>query len=384
MSQEYSIEVCRQLKERFESQGLYRPMRVRCYDAGDELAYDVAGFGTDSTSRVKLVVEEFAGAGFAGQVYKVRVSNIENGCVDGLRAGGVYAMKILVPALRLRKLFRNALYWIGFQGAFQPQLNPYANRACALWQKFIRRAAGVRFGSESRVVDIYATFIDKTIGSCGSLSEWVDGRTWRLEVDDHLDLLKRWYRGRAVNNQLPGSPEYRAKRQFMRGFVGLMHEMGAYEFARQYEWSTCKSQPNCLKRTDSENDPSAGLVAVDFTAGLVLLPFLPMSPGDFKLIAGGIKRLSLVQFDRGSTKKLQAFVDKNSNGFLDMQPLLEELEQAECLYRGSVPDITHNHVRLLYSGQLWSTILDSAVAGWEVGNTIQPHTRQKLQNSRIL
>lgn len=134
-------------------------------------------------------------------------------------------MKILVPALRLRKLFRNALYRIGFQGAFQPQLNPYANRACALWQKFIRCAAGVRFGSESRVVDIYATFIDKTIGSCGSLSEWVDGRTWRLEVDDHLDLLKRWYRGRAVNNQLPGSPEYRAKRQFMRGFVALMHEM---------------------------------------------------------------------------------------------------------------------------------------------------------------
>jgi len=384
MSREYSIEVCRQLKERFESQGLYRPMRVRCYDAGDELAYDVAGFGTDSTSRVKLVVEEFAGAGFAGQVYKVRVSNIENGCVDGLRAGGVYAMKILVPALFWRKLFRNALYRIGFQGAFQPQLNPYANRACALWQKFIRRAAGVRFGSESRVVDIYATFIDKTIGSCGALSEWVDGRTWRLEVDDHLDLLKRWYRGRAVNNQLPGSPEYRAKRQFMRGFVALMHEMGAHEFARQYEWSTCKSQPNCLKRTDSENDPSAGLVAVDFTAGLVLLPFLPMSPGDFKLIAGGIKRLSLVQFDRGSTKKLRCFVDKNSNGFLDMQPLLEELEQAECLYRGSVPDITHNHVRLLYSGQLWSTILDSAVAGWEVGNTIQPHTRQKLQNSRIL
>lgn len=85
MSREYSIEVCRQLKERFESQGLYRPMRVRCYDAGDELAYDVAGFGTDSTSRVKLVVEEFAGAGFAGQVYKVRVSGIENGCVDGLR-----------------------------------------------------------------------------------------------------------------------------------------------------------------------------------------------------------------------------------------------------------------------------------------------------------
>ena len=384
MSREYSIEVCRRLKERFDSQGLYRPMRVRCYDGGDEVVYDAAGFGTDSTCRVKLVVEEFAGAGFAGQVYKVRLSGIENGCVDSLRVGGVYAMKILVPPSFGRKLFRNALYRIGFQGAFQPQLNPYANRACALWQKFIRRAAGVRFGDERRVVDIYATFIDKTIGSCGSLNEWIDGRTWRLEVDNHLDLLKKYYRGRPVDNQLLGSPEYQAKRQFMHEFVALMHEMGAHEFARQYEWSTCKSQPNCLKRTDSENGPSAGLVAVDFTAGLVLLPFLPMSPGDFKLIAGGIKRGSLVQFDRGSIKKLAGFVEKNSNNFSDMQPLLEELKQAECSYRRSVPDITHNHVRLLYSRQLWSTMLDSAVAGWEVGNIIQPQYRQKLQRSRIL
>jgi len=384
MSRDYSIEICRQLKQRFDSQGLYRPMRVRCYDGGDEVVYDAAGFGADSTCRVKLVVEKFAGAGFAGQVYKVRLSGIENGCVEHLRAGGVYAMKILVPPSFGAKLFRNALYRIGFQGAFQPQFNPYANRTCALWQKFIRRAAGVRFGDESRVVDIYATLIDKNIGSCGSLSEWIDGRTWRLEVDDHLDLLKKYYRRQPVDNQLPGSPEYRSKRQFMHEFVALMHEMGAHEFARQYEWSTCKSQPNCLKRTDSENGPSAGLVAVDFTAGLALLPFLPMSPGDFKLIAAGIKRLSLVQFDRGSIKKLQAFVDGNRAGFSDMQPLLGELKQAQCLYRRSVPDITHNHVRLLYSRQLWSTMLDSAVAGWEVGNIIQLYTRQKLQRSRIL
>ncbi len=47
----------------------------------------------------------------------------------------------------------------------------------------------------------------------------------------------------------------------------------------------CKSQPNCLKRNGTKAD--SGLVAVDFRAGLALLPFLPMSPGDFKLIING-------------------------------------------------------------------------------------------------
>ena len=121
-----------------------------------------------------------------------------------------------------------------------------AARAGALWQKFIRRAAQVRLGAEDAVKDIYATFVDDQLGSCGELSEWVEGRTWLLEVDDRLDLLVRWGRGKVVDEAQLGSQEYRAKHDFMRDFVKLLHDMGAHEFARQYEWSTCKSQPNCL------------------------------------------------------------------------------------------------------------------------------------------
>ena len=114
---------------------------------------------------------------------------------------------------------------------------------------------------------------------------------------------------------------------FMRDFVKLLHEIGAYEFARQYEWSTCKSQPNCLKRIETENNPSAGLVAVDFRAGLALLPFLPMSPGDFKLIWNGLKRGSLVQFDRGDLNKLKSFINNHKEHFEDMHGLFDELTQ---------------------------------------------------------
>jgi len=226
--------------------------------------------------------------------------------------------------------------------------------------------------------------VDENLGSCGELSEWVDGRTWRLEVDDHLDYLKQWQRGNLVDRKQLDSPEYRAKRKFMSGFVRLLHDMGAYEFARQYEWWTCKSQPNCLKRSGTDDNPAAGLVAVDFRAGLALLPFLPMSPGDFKLIAGGIKRGSIVQFDRGDIDKLGAFVDAHSSKFADMRQMLDELKSAERLYRDSAVDITHNHIRLFYDRRLYSTIADSAVTGWRVRNIVDDNTAAQLRRNKIL
>lgn len=384
MAEEYRVDVCRQLEQKFHDQRLHRPMRIARYDAGAKLVYDVECVERAAAGRVHLEVEQFVGGGFAGQVYRVKVLEIEDGPIEGVHKGGVYAMKILVPPSGFSRLFRNVLYWVGFQGPFQLQVNPSAARVGALWQKFVRRGAEIRFGDQNAVVDIHATFVDSGLGSCGELSEWVDGRTWRLEVDDRLDLLKRWGRGKVVDDGKLGSPEYRAKRQFMADFVKLLHNMGAYELARQYEWSTCKSQPNCLKRTGTEDDPSGGLTAVDFRAGLALLPFLPMSPGDLKLIAKGIARGSLVQFDRGDVTRLEAFVQAHSAEFADMGPMLERLKAAEQEYRDSVPDLTHSHIKLLYSSRLWSTMFDSAVTGWKVRNLIDQPCEATLRRSPIL
>ncbi len=386
MIREYSVEVCKKLEAAFLDAKLHRPMCVVRYDPGTELVYDVSEVVEKNTGRVRLVIEKFVGGGFAGQVYRVKVVEIDahNGLFEGLEVGGIYAMKILIPPSGFSRLFRNALYWIGFQGPFQLQVNPTAARAGALWQKFFRRGAKIRFGDESVVADIYATFVDTALGSCGELGEWIDGRNWGLEVDDHLDFLKRWRKGKAVETTRLGSPEYRAKYNFMRDLVELLHEMGGYEFARQYEWFTCKSQPNCLKRNDTENDSSKGLVAVDFRAGLVLLPFLPMSPADFKLIFQGFGRGSPVQFDRGSVGKLEKFVDSHSEEFEGMREMLAELKASERVYRDSVPDITHNLFRLLFSRQLWSTMLGSAVTGWKVRNIIDDSWAQKLSRSKAL
>lgn len=381
MAAGYSIETIRTLEKKFNDAQLHRPMRIKRFEAGDELCYEVTGIVSGNSGKVHLVVEKFAGGGFAGQVYQVRVTNIEgtDTVIDGLRVGGLYAMKILVPPSQFSTFFRNFLYWVGFQGPFQLQVNPAAARAGALWQKFIRRAAKIRFGNENTIVDIHATFVDYKIGSCGELSEWIDGRTWRLEVDERMDLLRHWASGKTVEAEKLGSPEYRSKKQFMAELVKLFHDMGAYEFARQYEWMTCKSQPNCLKRRDTNDNPFTGLVAVDFRAGLVLLPFLPMSPGDFKLILQGLWRGSLVQFDRGDLAKLEAFVKENYDKFVDMRAMLAELKRLERIYRDSVPDITHNHIRLLCDPKLWLTVCNSAVTGWKVRSLVDEKCEKKFR-----
>ena len=385
MAREYSVEVCQKLAERFAAAQLHRPMRIGRYDAGTELTYQVKGVLCGREASARLVVERFVGGGFAGQVYQVRLLSVDSpeGAVADLEPGRLLAMKILVPPSGFSRVFRNLIYWLGFQAPFQLQVNPAAAQAGALWQKFIRRAVKVRFGDESSVADILATFVDGNMGSCGELSEWVDGRTWRLETDDRLDLLKLWKRGKHVDSSQLGSGEYRAKRQFMDSFVTLLHEMGAPELARQYEWSTCKSQPNCLKRYDSEPDEASGLTAVDFRAGLALLPYLPMSPGDFKLIVKGIGRGSLVQFDRGDLNKLERFCRSHPEAFGDMHGAMERLRQAETIYRNSQPDITHNHVRLLYSGSLWSGLFGSAVTGWQVRNFVDHEFGEKLRRRRL-
>ncbi|NQV17611.1 MAG: hypothetical protein HQ534_03615 [Armatimonadetes bacterium] len=380
---EYNIEICKTLEQKFIDAKLFRPMHINRYDKGDILVYNVKSVSNANSAKIHLQIIKSVGGGFAGQVYKVKLLKIENDSIPDLDEGKEYAIKILIPPSNFSKLFRNSLYWIGFQGPFQLQVNPAASKSGALWQKFIRRAAKIRFDDEKVVVDIFATFIDEKLGSCGEISEWVDGRTWQLEVDDKLDILNKWHQGKKVDDANLGSPEYRAKREFMRDFVKLLHDVGGFEFARQYEWSTCKSQPNCLKRYEAD-DPAKGLVAVDFRAGLALLPFLPMSPGDFKLIFSGLFRGSLVQFDRGNLKKLESFIQANQHEFSDMQGMLEELKSCEKIYRNSVPDITHNHFKLLFSKKLWSTILNSSGVGWRTQNLTDEKSNLKLKNSKAL
>jgi len=271
---------------------------------------------------------------------------------------------------------------LGFQAPFSLQSNPAAARAAALWQKLIRRGAGIRLGSERAVTDVYGTFIDPAMGSCGEIVEWIDGRNWRFEADDRLDLRRLYLRGLDVPAEQLGSREYLAKRRFMADVVDLLHQMGAAELALQYEWWTCKSQPNCLKRLDAGPDPSDGLTAVDFRAGLALLAFLPMSPGDVALILDGLARGSLVQFDRGDLGKLERFIDRFRDDFADLRGVIDELRWVESAYRRSQLDLTHNAAAPMRDRRLWSDILDATITSWQVRNITDGQTAGRFRRHK--
>lgn len=391
MAREYSVDTCRRLLDKARQIPLHRPVTVERYEPGDTLSYEVTGVLPARRARVELRVEKFVGGGFAGQVYRVEVVAVESleadlaggvAPIDGLDVGQRCAMKILIPPSAMAQRFRDAIYKVGFQSEFSLQVNPAASRCGALWQKFIRRAAGIEFGDERSVCNILATFVDDTLGACGELSEWLAGRNWRFEVDDNLTARREWDVDEPVEQPGVGSPEYRAKKQFMHRMVKMLHRIGMPEFARQYYWWTCKSQPNCMKRLDCDDDPAAGMVAVDFRAGLALLPVLPMSPGDIVLIAKGLARGALVQFDRGDVDKLRAYIAEHPGRFDDMTDALAELERLEGVYRNSQIDITHNHVRLLYSRKLWGQIFDSTVRGWEIRGAIDEPAAKSFARSR--
>jgi len=345
------------------------------YEAGHVFDLAITGVCPALPGRVRLEVERFVGAGFAGQAYKTRLIGLtlDQGPIPGLEEGLTYAVKIIVPPSRFSRLFRNTIYWLAFQGPFAAQVNPAAARTGVLWQKLLRRGAQLRFKDPGAAVDTYATFFEPGLRSFGEINEWIPGRNWRLEKDDEL-----FGRPSRDPRQGGGSQEYLAKKRFMAGLVDLFHEMGAPELARQYEWWSGKSQPNVLKRLDRNGGPADGLTAVDFRAGLALLPFLPLSPVDLRLILEGFKRRAFVQFDRGDLKKLEGYVQERADEFADLRPALEELKRVDPDYRSSQPDLTRHRTRVLFDRDLRTRIRSELVQGWKVLGLADEAKAQRL------
>jgi hypothetical protein len=137
-------------------------------------------------------------------------------------------------------------------------------RQAALFQKRIRRAAGVELGSESAVADVYGTFFDPEREWIGTLGEWIEGRFWRMEMDGRLFDRPRPSSQPERDDPARFQTEYDAKRLFMARLVSLLRRMGEVRLARRYEWSTWISQRKVLKRAGFDDDPHSGWTATDF------------------------------------------------------------------------------------------------------------------------
>jgi len=372
------------LESRIADAGLLKPYRPKCHDVGQVLTLQATGVFPAHEAELDLEILKQIGGGFAGQVYRVRLLEQRGDApIEGLEAGQVYALKILIPPSTFSRMFRDVLYAMAYQGPFSAQVNPDAIRAGALWQKLIRRGAALSLGSEKNIVDVHATLFDPDLCSYGEISEWVEGRTWRFEIDEHL--LKRMRLKLDTAGGIPddqASQEYLRKKVFMAEVVRHFHGMGAPELARQYEWWTCKSQPNALRRIGGDDLPHDGLCAIDFRAGLALLPFLPMSPGDFPLILRGLFRGRLVQFDRGNMGELDRYLVEHEEHFAHLRPAVAELEQREAAYRASLPDITHHHVKLLQP-ELRRSVREGFITSWKTKALVDDEHTSRLRSSTL-
>ncbi len=368
------------LEQRITDADLLKPYRPSCHDVGDLIQVKATGVWPAHEATIGFRILKQIGGGFAGQVYRVELEEIDGEPIEGLEIGQTYAVKILVPPSRFSLMFRNLLYAMAFQGSFSAQVNPDAARAGALWQKLIRRGAALSLGSERAVVDIHATFYDDQLLSFGEISEWVAGRVWRFEINDHV--FRRLFRAGASSppDEGLGSVEYLRKKAFMADLVRHFHTMGAPELARQYEWWTLKSQPNALKRMDGVSAGLDDLCAIDFRAGLALLPFLPMAPGDFALIFRGLLRGRLVQFDRGNLDVLDAYLVQHEEHFADYRPAVAELVEREAAYRASLPDLTHHHVKVL-KPELRASIRKGYITAWRTLALVDQAGADRLRRS---
>jgi hypothetical protein len=368
------------LHQRVRDQELLWNVAPERYEDGHILTVDVLGVESRAIGEARLKLDKFIGGGFAGQVYRGKLESLTvvNGEMTDLAVGQTIAIKIQLPSQSGSTRIRNLSYWLGYQGAFSAQVNPHAARVGALWQKLIRRAARTRFGSEECVSDIYATFFDDELGAFGEVREWIEGRSWLYEVDDEL-----FSRSKRTKEDLSKSKEYLQKKHFMDEFVSMLHDMGADELARQYEWGTLKSQTNSLKRFEGDGLPYDGVTAVDFRAGMALMWWLPMSPVDFKLIWRGLLKGRLVQFDKGDLGKLQSFVDANAESFKGMTGVIDELMREEPLYRASLPDITHHWFRLVYDKELRKSVREGAVQGWSAKGLADEKHVEVLKTSLV-
>jgi hypothetical protein len=379
MADHYDVEQIKRLQGIIDEAELHSQHAPARYDAGHIFDIAIKGVHPAVTGRAKLEALKFVGGGFAGQVYRCRLLELDLGgeSIPGLETGGICNIKIMIPPSGLKRRFRDALYWIGYQSSFSMQVNEDAVRTGALWQKLIRRGAKIRFGDECSVRDVHATFFDSAQGSFGEIGEWVEGRDWKFEIDE--DVFRR---GKQPVHEATHSHEYLAKKWFMAELVRLFHEMGAPELARQYEWGSLKSQPNTMKRDGAGDGPTEGLTALDFRAGLTLLSFLPMSPVDVKLALRGLAQGKLAQFDQGDLGKLESFCGEHDDEFADLQPALDELKRVDPAYRASMPG-AQPLPKLLFDTETRCKAKAGVIQGWKVRRLVDDEHAERLQTSAL-
>ena len=111
----YSKTLCARLFTEANYPDLKTGHRITRYEIGDELRIDLQGVHPAIEGTGTLVIDKFLGGGFAGQVYRCRLSELslpENEPIDGLEKGKLYAIKIIIPPQTI--IYITHFFYLGY------------------------------------------------------------------------------------------------------------------------------------------------------------------------------------------------------------------------------------------------------------------------------
>ena len=296
------------------------------------------------------------------------------------RGGPAYAIKILKPASAFARCLPQPALLPGLPvRRSAPRSAPPSVRIGVLWQKLIRRAAALEFGDER--------------GGVRHLRHLLRRRAPQLRRDQRVDRRTHLeVRGRRPAASTAGISTARRRRSTTaRSTCTRSSSCGG--------WSSCCTRwgpaswrastsggPARASRTRSSgsapsDSPDAGLTAVDFRAGLALLPFLPMSPVDFVLdpARAGARPAGAVRPQRH--RRLRQFVAARG-GFEDLEPAIEELERQDAAYRASLPDLTQHLFRLFVDRRLRGSIRSATITAWRNLGRLDEEHEERLRAGR--
>ena len=77
MDPETGLNIRKKLKEQYVSCNVQKPLSIYRYDQGNILEYKLEGISPQVKVFAKLEIEKFVGGGFAGQVYKTKLIELE-------------------------------------------------------------------------------------------------------------------------------------------------------------------------------------------------------------------------------------------------------------------------------------------------------------------
>ena len=79
---QYSEEICDKLEQIISQANLIKKYHPSRYDKGKKLHLDIIGVYPAISTKATFEIEKFIGGGFAGQVYRVRLIDIENNSIN--------------------------------------------------------------------------------------------------------------------------------------------------------------------------------------------------------------------------------------------------------------------------------------------------------------